>query len=44
MLVEESRQTEREREETKSEAGSRLGAVSPEPNMGLEPTNCEIMI
>ena len=33
---------ERERE-TESEAGSRLGAVSPEPDVGLEPTNHEIM-
>ena len=29
--------------DTKSEAGSRLSAVSTEPNAGLEPTNCEIM-
>ena len=34
----------REREgDTESEAGSRLRAVSTEPNVGLEPTNCEIM-
>ena len=34
----------REREgDTESEAGSRLRAVSTEPDMGLEPTNCEIM-
>ena len=33
-------QRERERE---SEAGSRLWAVSTEPNEGLELTNCEIM-
>ena len=26
-----------------SEAGSKLRAVSTEPDMGLEPTNCEIM-
>ena len=26
-----------------SKAGSRLGAVSTEPDAGLEPTNCEIM-
>ena len=25
------------------EAGSRLGAVSPEPDAGFEPTNREIM-
>ena len=29
--------------DTESEAGSRLWAVSTEPNMGLKPTNCEIM-
>ena len=35
---------EREREgDTESEAGSRLRAVSTEPNVGLEPTNHEIM-
>ena len=34
--------TERE-EDTESEAGSRLCTVSTEPNVGLEPTNCEIM-
>ena len=28
---------------TESEAGSRLGAVSTEPDTGLELTNCEIM-
>ena len=34
----------REREgDTESEAGSRLCAVSSEPNEGLSPTNCEIM-
>ena len=34
----------REREgDTASEAGSRLRAVSPEPDPGLEPTNLEIM-
>ena len=33
---------ERERE-TESETGSRLWAVSTEPDMGLEPMNCEIM-
>ena len=30
--------------DTESEAGSRLWAVSTEPDMGLKPTNCEIMI
>ena len=30
-------------EDTESEAGSRLPAVSTEPDVGLEPTNCEIM-
>ena len=29
--------------DTESEAGSRLGAVSTEPDTGLEPTNYEIM-
>ena len=29
--------------DTESEAGSRLRAVSTEPDAGLEPTNCEIM-
>ena len=29
--------------DTESEAGSRLWAVSIEPDVGLEPTNCEIM-
>ena len=34
----------REREgDTESEAGSRLRAVSTEPDAGLEPTNPEIM-
>ena len=35
---------EAEREgDTESRAGSRLGAVSTEPDMGLELTSCEIM-
>ena len=29
--------------DTESEAGSRLRAVSTEPDVGLEPTNHEIM-
>ena len=29
--------------DTECEAGSRLRAVSTEPDMGLELTNCEIM-
>ena len=29
--------------DTESEAGSRLWAVSTEPDMGLKPMNCEIM-
>ena len=29
--------------DTESEAGSRLRAVCPEPDMGLEPTSREIM-
>ena len=28
---------------TESEAGSRLRAASPEPDTGLEPTDCGIM-
>ena len=39
-----SEQRGREREgDTESEAGSRLRAVSTEPDAGLEPTNREIM-
>ena len=34
---------EREGKYTESKAGSRLQAVSTEPDVGLEPTNCEIM-
>ena len=34
--------TEREGD-TEPEAGSRLLAVSTEPDAGIEPTNCEIM-
>ena len=30
-------------EDTESEAGSRLRAVSTEPDAGLELTNCEIV-
>ena len=33
----------RERETQKPEAGSRLRAVSTEPDAGLKPTNCEII-
>ena len=29
--------------DTESKAGSRLRAVSAEPDAGLEPMNCEIM-
>ena len=29
--------------DTESKAGSRLRAVGTEPDVGLEPTNCEIM-
>ena len=29
--------------DTESEAGSRLGVVSPEPDAGLELTDCEIV-
>ena len=29
--------------DTESEAGSRLLAISPEPDGGHEPTDCEIM-
>ena len=28
--------------DTESQAGSRLRAVSTEPNVGLEPTSCKI--
>ena len=34
---------EREEGDTESEAGSRLRAVSTEPNLGLELMDCEIM-
>ena len=34
---------QREEGDTESEAGSRLRAVSTEPDAGLELTNCEIM-
>ena len=35
---------QREREgDTESKAGSRLQAVSAEPNAGLKPTNCEVV-
>ena len=30
--------------DTESEAGFRIRAVSTEPDAGLEPTNCEIMM
>ena len=50
FIFERERETEheqrrgREREgDTESEAGSRLRAVSTEPNVGLELTECEIM-
>ena len=33
----------REKEDTESEAGSKLGAVSTEPDAGLELKNCETM-
>ena len=36
-------QRERETQNRKGAPGSRLGAVSTEPNAGLKPTNCEIM-
>ena len=47
LLIFEKRETEQEwgkgREgDTESEAGSRLRALSPEPDEGLEPTNREI--
>ena len=29
--------------DTESKAGSRLRAVSTEPDLGLEPTSCEVM-
>ena len=34
---------EAERGDTESEAGSRLWAVSTEPDTGPKPTNCDIM-
>ena len=41
---EKERGGQREKEgDTESEAGSSLWAVSPEPDTGLEPTDCEIM-
>ena len=49
FLRERERERENERGEaetegdTESEAGSRLWAVSTEPDVGLKPTNCEIM-
>ena len=36
-------EAQRERGDTESEMGSRLWAVRTEPDVGLEPTNCEIM-
>ena len=35
--------SEREKRDTESEADSRLWAVNTKPNLGLKPTNCEIM-
>ena len=48
FIFEKQRQTEREQgrgreTETESEAGSRLQAVSTEPDAGLKLTDCEIM-
>ena len=40
---ERARMGDGQREETGSEAGSRLPAVSTEPDVGLEPMSCEIM-
>ena len=40
--LEQGRGAEREGD-TESEAGSRPQAVSTEPDVGLQPTNCEIM-
>ena len=37
------REGQREKGDTESEAGSRLQAVSTEPDAGLELTDCEIM-
>ena len=37
------RERERETQNLKQAPGSRLQAVSPEPDAGLELTNCEIM-
>ena len=38
------REGQREEGDTESKAGSRVGAVSTEPNAGLELVNCEITI
>ena len=50
FIFERERETERQsmsrggtEMETESEVGSRLHAVSTEPDARLEPTNCEIM-
>ena len=49
MLFRSERETEHEREsperegDTESEAGSRLRAVGPEPDVGLQLVNPEIM-
>ena len=37
------RRAERDRERGRHRIRSRLQAVSTEPDVGLEPTNCEIM-
>ena len=48
VYFERQREAERERgrgreRRTESEAGSRLRAVSTEPDAGLEPTDCELV-
>ena len=50
FIFDRDRQTEHEwgrgrqrQEDAESEAGSRLGAVSTEPDLGLQLTSCEIM-
>ena len=44
FMFDREREREAEREgDTESEAGSRLSAVSTEPNAGLEPTNHELI-
>ena len=43
FIFERETESTRETQSTRPEAGSRLRAVSTEPDVELEPTNCEIM-